>query len=227
MPGIFITGTDTDVGKTAVAAGLAGALKLRGFCVGVMKPVQSGAALRKDRLYSQDAELMKKAADSQDEDELVCPVLLKEALAPGIAAEIEGKSIDIDTILKSYRELERRHDFVVVEGAGGLAVPLKERFLISDLIKLFGLPVIIVARPGLGTINHTFLTIEYAKKSGIRVIGVIINNFHGGLAEETNPGIISSLTGIPILGIIPNDPKICTECGELGDIVSLVQSHID
>lgn len=227
MPGIFITGTDTDVGKTAVAAGLAGALKLRGYDIGVMKPLQSGAALRKGKLYSQDAELMKKAVDSQDEDELICPVLLKEALAPGIAAEIEGKSIDINIILKSYGKLERRHDFVVVEGAGGIAVPIKERFLISDLIKLFGLPAIVVARPGLGTINHTFLTIEYARKCGIHVIGVIINNYHGGMAEETNPRIISSLTDIPILGIIPHDPKICTKCGELGDIVSLVQYHID
>ncbi|VVB89806.1 ATP-dependent dethiobiotin synthetase BioD [uncultured archaeon] len=227
MTGIFISGTDTDVGKTAVAAGLAGALRFRGYDIGVMKPVQSGAALRNGKLYSQDAELMKRAADSQDEDELICPVLLKEALAPGIAAEIEGKPIDIDHILKSCRELEKRHDFVVVEGAGGIAVPIKERFFISDLIKLFGLPAIVVARPGLGTINHTFLTIEYARKCGIHVIGVIINNYHGGMAEETNPGIISSLTGIPILGIIPHDPKICTECGELGDIVSLVQYHID
>lgn len=227
MSGIFITGTDTDVGKTAISAGLAGALRLMGYSVGVMKPVQSGAALRNGKLYSQDAEFMKMAADTQDEDELICPVLLREALAPGIAAEIEGKSIDLDLILNSYRELARRHDIVIVEGAGGITVPVKDRFLISDLILLLDLPVIIVARPGLGTINHTFLTIEYARKCGIHVIGVIINNYHGGQAEKTNPGIISSLTSIPILGIIPNDPKICTNCGEPGDIVSLVQSHID
>lgn len=227
MSGIFITGTDTDVGKTAISAGLAGALRLMEYSVGVMKPVQSGAAIRNGKLYSQDAELLKMAADTQDEDELICPVLLREALAPGIAAEMEGKSIDLDLILKSYRELRRRHDIVIVEGAGGIAVPVKDRFLVSDLILLLGLPVIIVARPGLGTINHTVLTIEYARKCGIHVIGMIISNYHGGLAEETNPGIISSLTSIPILGIIPNDPKICTECGELGDIISLVQSHID
>ena len=136
MSGIFITGTDTDVGKTAIAAGLAGALRLMGYSVGVMKPVQSGAALRNGKLYSQDAELMKMAADTQDEDELICPVLLREALAPGIAAEMEGKSIDLDLILNSYRELRRRHDIVIVEGAGGIAVPVKDRFLISDLILL-------------------------------------------------------------------------------------------
>lgn len=227
MPGIFITGTDTDIGKTAVAAGLAGALRLRGYNVGVMKPVQSGATLRNGKLYSQDAELMKVAAGSQDEDELICPVLLKEALAPSIAAKIEGRSVDLVLILDSYDELNRRHDIVIVEGAGGIAVPVKDNFLISDLTLLLGLPIIIVARPGLGTINHTFLTIEYARKCGIHVIGVIINNYNGGMADETNPGIISSLTGIPILGIIPHDPIICTECGELGGIVSLVQNHID
>lgn len=227
MTGIFITGTDTGVGKTAVAAGLAGALKLKGYSVGVMKAIQSGAALRDGKLYSQDAELMKIAVDSKDEDDFVCPVLLREALAPGIAAELEGRSVELDLILNSYRELEKRHDFVIVEGAGGIAVPLKKKLLISDLIKLLGIPVIVVARPGLGTINHTFLTIEYAKRSGIRVMGVIFNNYTGGMAEDTNPGIISGLTSIPILGIIPHDPEICTERGEPGCIVSSVQKHID
>ncbi len=227
MPGIFITGTDTNVGKTAVAAGLAGALRNNGYSVGVMKPVQSGAALRNGKLYSQDAELINKAAFSHDEEEIICPVLLQEALAPGIAAEIEGKVVDLDRIKNSYIELEKRHDFVIVEGAGGIAVPVKDRFLISDLIMMLGIPAIIVARPDLGTINHTFLTIEYAKKSGIPVIGVIINNYHGGIAEETNPGVISWLADIPILGKIPIDPKICTECGELGDIISLVQRYVD
>ncbi len=227
MSGIFITGTDTNIGKTIVAAGIAGALRYRGYSVGVMKPVQSGAALRDGKLYSQDAELMREAARCCDEEELVCPVLLREALAPDIAAKIEGKSVDIDLIKKAYIELERRHDFVVVEGAGGIAVPVKDRILISDLIVLLGTPAIIVARPELGTINHTLLTAEYAKKCKIPVTGVIINNYRDGLAEKTNPEVIRELTGIPILGIIPHDPKVCTGCCEIGDIISLVQRHVD
>ncbi len=227
MPGIFITGTDTGVGKTTVAAGLAGALKHRGYSVGVMKPVQSGAALRNGKPYSQDAEFMNKAARSRDEEELICPVLLQEALAPGVAAKREGKTVDLDLIKNAYLELERRHDFVIVEGAGGIAVPVKDKFLISDLITLLGIPAIIVARAGLGTINHTFLTIEHAKKSGIPIIGVILNNYRGGIAEETNPKIIEELTGIRILGIIPHDPEICTEHGEPGDIISLIEKNID
>lgn len=225
MTGIFITGTDTDVGKTAVAAGLAGALKNMGYSVGVMKPVQSGAGMRNGRLYSQDAEMMARASGSTDEENLVCPVLLREVLAPGVAAEMEGKTIDIELIKNAYAELERRHDLVIVEGAGGIAVPLKDRFLISDLITCLGLPAIIVARAGLGTINHTFLTIEHARRSRIAIIGVIINNYRGGMAEETNPKMISELTGIPVIGVIPYDERI--SAGDIGSIVSLVGKNVD
>jgi len=226
MPGIFITGTDTDVGKTAITAGLAGALKNKGYDVGVMKPVQSGAGSRNGRLYSHDAEFIQKAASSHDNEELICPVLLKEALAPAIAAKMEGKTVDIEKIKKSYEILEQRHDIVLVEGAGGIAVPIKDGFLTSDLILLLGIPAIVVARPGLGTLNHTFLTIEFMKRYGISIIGVIINNYQGGKAEETNPEMIKTMTGTPVLGLIPHDPKISTERGELGDIVSLVSQHM-
>jgi dethiobiotin synthetase len=227
LAGVFITGTDTGVGKTAVAAGLAGALTDMGFSIGVMKPVQSGAGLRNGRLYSQDAEFMIAAAGSQDEIELVCPVLLREPLAPAVAAELESKTVRVDIIKNAYMELKKRHDFVIVEGTGGIAVPLKDRFLFSDLIKYLGIPAIIVVRAGLGTINHTFLTVEYAKRCGISVTGVIINDFKGGMAEETNPGIIAGLTGVPVLGIIPHDSTINTENGSIGNMVRLVREHVD
>ena len=227
LAGIFITGTDTGVGKTAVAGGLAGALADKGLRVGVMKPIQSGAGFRNGTFYSPDAEFMIAACGAQDEMELVCPVMLREPLAPSVAADIEGKTIDLDIIKNAYLELERRHDIVIVEGAGGIAVPIKDNFLYSDLIKCLGIPAIIVARAGLGTINHTFLTVEYAKTCGISVTGVIINDFKGGMAEETNPGIIEGLTGVPILGIIPHDDTIDTENGNVGNIVGLVQEYVD
>ncbi|MFA4956052.1 MAG: dethiobiotin synthase [Candidatus Methanoperedens sp.] len=227
MTGIFITGTDTNIGKTVIAAGLAGALNNKGYSVGVMKAVQSGAGIKNGLLYSPDIEFIKKVMDVNDEMELVCPYLLKEAMAPGIAAEIEGKNIDFEIIKNAFQELENRHDIVIVEGAGGIAVPIKKRLMISDLIKYMGIPIIIVARAGLGTINHTVLTIEYAKRSGIKIIGVIINDYRGGIVEERNPGIITDLTGIPILGIIPNDPDICSERGEPGKIVFFVEENVD
>ncbi len=215
MTGIFITGTDTNIGKTVIAAGLAGALKNKRYSVGVMKAVQSGAGIQNGKLYSPDIEFMKKVMEVNDEMELVCLYLLKEAMAPGIAAEI------------AFQELEKRHDIVIVEGAGGIAVPVKKRLMISDLIKYMDIPAIIVARAGLGTINHTFLTIEYAKRSKIKIIGVIINDYRGGSVEEKNPGIITELTGIPILGIIPNDPDVCSERGVPGNIASLVEKNVD
>ncbi|MCZ7381377.1 MAG: dethiobiotin synthase [Candidatus Methanoperedens sp.] len=227
MKGIFITGTDTGIGKTAVASGLAGAFKNRGYSVGVMKPVQSGALVRNGKLYSQDAEFLMKAVDKNDEPELICPVLLREALAPGVAAEIEGKTVDLELIKNAYSKLEKRHNIVIVEGAGGIAVPLGKRFLISDLITCLGTPAIVVARSRLGTINHTFLTIEHARRRGIRVMGIVINNYRGGIAEETNPEVIAELTGLPILGIIPHDPAINVESGSLGNIVSLVEKNVD
>jgi len=118
MTGIFITGTDTNIGKTVIAAGLAGALKNKGYSVGIMKAVQSGAGIKNGKLYSPDIEFMKKVMEVNDEMELVCPYLLKEAMAPGIAAEIEGMKIDFEIIKNSFQELEKRHDIVIVEGAG-------------------------------------------------------------------------------------------------------------
>lgn len=227
LAGIFITGTDTGVGKTAISGGLAGALAHKGLSVGVMKPIQSGAGLRNGVFYSPDSEFTIKACGAQDEIELVCPVMLREPLAPSVASDIEGKTIDVNIIRNAYLELERRHDIVIVEGAGGIAVPIKDNFLYSDLIKCLGIPAIIVARAGLGTINHTFLTVEYAKTCGISLTGVIINDFKGGMAEETNPGIIEKLTGVPVLGIIPHDDTIDTEDCSIGNIVELVKERVD
>lgn len=226
-PGIFITGTDTGVGKTTVAAGLAGALKHRGYSVGVMKPVQSGAGVKNNRLYSQDAEILIAAAGSNDDEALVCPYLFREPFAPCVAAEMEGKTIDIEVIKNSYKELERRHDIVIVEGAGGIAVPIKGSFLVSDLILHLNLPAIIVSRAGLGTINHTFLTAEYAKARRIPVIGVIVNDYRGGIVEQTNPEMIAKLTGVQILGIIPHDEAINDEKGKTDNTVSLIEKHVN
>ncbi|HLB70716.1 MAG TPA: dethiobiotin synthase [Candidatus Methanoperedens sp.] len=224
MTGIFITGTDTGIGKTMISAGLARALKRRGYDVGVMKPVQSGAGIRNGELYSQDGEVMISAIEGSDEAELVCPFLFKEELAPGVAAQIEGKVVDLRRIKEAYSELEKRHDIVIVEGAGGIAVPLKNKTLVSDLIHCLGVPAIVVARTGLGTINHTFLTIEHAQRSGITIIGVIINCFKGGIAEETNPKVIEDLTGVPILGIVPH---VSAAYGRHEKILSLVEKNVD
>lgn len=205
--GLFVTGTDTGVGKTIVAATLARVLRLRGVNVGVMKPVTSGCVERNGELISEDAELLAWAAGVECDDN-VAPYRLREPLAPAEAARIDGVKIDFGHIAECYHQLSARHDFVLVEGAGGLMVPLNGGLLMADLINHLKLPAVVVARPDLGTINHSVLTCYAAGQMGIEVRGVIVNRFPTapGLAEKGAPHQIGSLCGAPILGIWNDQP---------------------
>jgi dethiobiotin synthetase len=200
--GIFITGTDTGVGKTIVAATLARILKLRGVNVGVMKPVTSGCVERNGELISEDAELLVWAAGIECTDD-VAPYCLRQPIAPVEAAEYDGVKIDFKRIVDSYRRLAAQYDFVIVEGAGGLMVPLNGGLLIADLVKQLDLPLLVVARPNLGTINHSVLTCFAAGQMDIEVKGVIVNRFpaNPNLAEKGASHQIGSLCGAPVLGI--------------------------
>lgn len=201
--GIFITGTDTGVGKTIVAAVLARLLRERGVNVGVMKPVTSGCSEVDGRLVSEDAELLTWAAGCDTTDPDVTPYLLEAPLAPSVAASRQGVRIDFGRIGESYQRLAARHDFVIVEGAGGLMVPLCGGLLIADLVKHLALPLLVVARPDLGTINHTVLTCFAARQMGIEVRGIVINNYPEtpGMAAEYAPHLLDSLSGAPLLGV--------------------------
>lgn len=203
--GIFITGTDTGVGKTVVSAALAFLLRQRGIRVGVMKPVTSGCAERDGRLVSEDAELLAAGAGIAVSDE-VAPYLLREPLAPAAAAEKDGVRIEFSRILAAYHSLADRYEFIIVEGAGGLMVPLAGGLLVADLAKLLALPLLVVARPDLGTVNHTLLTCFAARQLDLQVRGVVINRFpeNPGLAEATAPHMIDSLAGAPLLGRFPS-----------------------
>lgn len=197
MKSFFITGTDTNVGKTVIAAALAAVLKKKGTDVGVMKPVATGGW--------DDARFLIKGSGVKDNVFLVNPYCLATPVAPAIAASIENIKMDIGRITAAYDELSRRHEMLIVEGVGGLLVPIYKKYLVSDLIKELNLPIIIVTRPGLGTINHTLLTINQAKRSRIKVIGVIINDYDeatAGIAEKMIPEIIENVGKVPILGIV-------------------------
>jgi dethiobiotin synthetase len=203
--GIFITGTDTGVGKTVVAGGIAAALKSQKTDIGVMKPLESGCQLVNNNLLPEDALFLKEMSGSSDPLEQICLYRFEKPLAPGVAAQLEGIEIKLDELKALYLKLKTKHDLMIVEGAGGLLVPVYENFLFSDLIKLFKLPIIVVAASRLGVINHTLLTVRYAQSLGIEVLGVVINHTsnHQEIAEETNPKIIENLLNIPILGIVP------------------------
>lgn len=194
---IFITGTDTGVGKTIVSLGIALILKKRGIDVGVMKPIQCGG---------KDAEFLKKNLDLKERIKFINPFFAKEPLSPHIAFKRAGKNINIQKIKQAFQALQDKHDFVIVEGAGGLLVPIKENYFISDLIRELNLPIILVSRLGLGTINHTLLSIRQAQDLGINILGIIFNNVDKkfGVAEKTNPDTIARLAdGVQVLGALP------------------------
>ena len=211
--GIFITGTDTGVGKTIVAAAIARLLKLRGVNVGVMKPVTSGCIESGGKLVSEDAELLAWGASVNPDEPDIAPYLLKTPIAPCVAASMEGVRIDFGRIRDAFDRLAARHGFVIVEGAGGLMVPLAGGLLMADLVARLDLPVLVVARPNLGTVNHSVLTCYAARQLGLTVKGIIINNYpeHPDRAEESAPHLIDSLAGAPLLGVFPrcgnNSPR--------------------
>ncbi len=206
MKGVFVTGTDTDVGKTWVAAGLTAVLRRWGLKAVYFKPVQSGCPEEAGRLVPTDARLAREVAGLDEPLEVLTPVTMRLPLAPGVAASREGGPVDLARVAESLEALAGRYDFFVVEGAGGLMVPLVDlKFLVLHMVAWLKLPLLVVARPGLGTINHTVLTILAAHQAGLPVAGIVLNRFPAqpSLAEATNPEVIAALTDLPLLGRVP------------------------
>ncbi|MGB9613771.1 MAG: dethiobiotin synthase [Candidatus Margulisiibacteriota bacterium] len=198
MAGIFIAGTDTGCGKTYVTMLLAKYLRSQGVNVGVIKPIATGSDQENDACY------LKKTLKLKDSLRVINPIHLKYPLAPYPAAQIEKKKIPLKSIFAAYRKLSAKYRVVLVEGIGGILVPITKKYFVADLIKDLNLPTIIVARAGLGTINHTLLTVEELKRRKIKILGIILNGFQGkDLSEKTNPEIIKKLSGLPIIARIP------------------------
>lgn len=212
--GYFITGTDTGVGKTLVAGGLAALYKSRGVNVGVMKPIATGCKWVNNNLISDDAVFLQHSAEVNDEYELINPIGFEQPLAPIVAARMSGTRIDLEKVHAAFTTLLERHDFLFVEGIGGLMVPIDEYYFIIDLANELELPLIVVCRNALGTINHTLLTVSYARQHGLDIKGVIINESsenNGDMLKKTNVDEIKRLTGLPILGTIPFDKRLDTK----------------
>ena len=210
--GVFITGTDTGVGKTLVAAGLAAWCRAQGLDVGVMKPIATGGTRDRERaLVSSDARLLASAAGVHDPLSLINPICYREPLAPYAAALRSRRPITWPSVFRAFRELRCRHSFMIVEGVGGLLVPLSHRKTVADLIRQLRLPVIIVSRLRLGTLNHTLLSVRQARHEGLTVLGVVWNaaeapskNAKARLAEQTNPKILARCLTVPQLGLLPH-----------------------
>ncbi|HDR7632714.1 MULTISPECIES: dethiobiotin synthase [Bacillus] len=202
MSGFFITATDTEVGKTVVTGALAGIFRERGHNVGVYKPLQSGHVASNPE---GDAARLKALSGVPTEEDEICPYSIEEPLAPRLAMKRAGRTVTLKEITAHYNELLKEFNSLFVEGAGGLAVPYTEDALVIDFAKELQLPLIVVARPTLGTVNHTILTISYAKAHGLKVAGVILSGCKGYEKErvQENKIMIEELSGVPVLGLLP------------------------
>ncbi len=190
MRGLFVTGTDTGVGKTFVTTALARALRAAGVDVGVMKPIETGVPAE----GPEDARALRIAAGVDDPLELVCPVRFALPASPEAAAKAEHRTVPLAAIRDAHQTLARRHAFLLVEGAGGLLVPIDAETDMADLARDFALPLLVVARPALGTVNHTRLTLEAARARGLPVLGVVIS--HASPAAAASEGDRRNLEGL-------------------------------
>ena len=178
IPGLFITGTDTAVGKTYVAALIARELVAAGHRVGVYKPVASGCRRDGERIVSGDAVSLWEAAGRPGELQHVCPQCFLAPLAPHLAARAEGRQLDTVLLRRGIEYWQARSEIILVEGVGGLMSPVSEEDYVADLAEQFGFPLIVVSRNALGTINQTLQTLITAAtfRDGLPIAGVVLNN---------------------------------------------------
>jgi dethiobiotin synthetase len=204
LRGLFITGTDTGVGKTHVATGIIAALRALGRRVGAYKPVVSGSERGPDGPVWSDLERLHDALAGEFERERICPQRFSAPLAPPVAARREGKTVDAAILRSGFDWWRERADFLVVEGAGGLLSPLTDTECVADLAVSFGLPLVIVARVSLGTINHTLLTIEAARSRNLAIAGIVLNQplpADDDASPASNPEELQKRCAVPILAI--------------------------
>lgn len=219
--GIFVTATDTGVGKTVIAAGLAAALRAQGIDVGVMKPVSCGGVEQGGSTVSADTRFLQLATGQSDEPFLVNPYCLRAPMPPHLAAEEAGIEIQPEVIQAAFKRLLDRHALVIVEGVGGLMVPLRGDYMVADLIRDLKLPAVLVIRPTLGTINHTLLSVSLCRQKGLELVGFVANHSGPDMQDSFEKGTlktISQLSGIPVLGLLPFLPGLDVEGGRLAGL---------
>ena len=203
MKSIFVAGTDTDVGKTYITAGLAVALRKMDVDVGIMKPFAAGTAQKKG-YKSEDVEILANAAQISDPESLVNPQFFPIPASPYTAWKNLKTKPKVSTILSSFKKLSKLHEMLLVEGMGGIMTPILNDYYITNLIKEMNIPTIIVTRSKVGTVNHTIMTILMCQKYKIPIKGIIINDFDDdGYPVKNLKRDLESLTGVKVLGSIP------------------------
>ena len=210
--GLFISATDTGVGKTVVIATLALALKEKGLNVGVMKPIESGVDL--SHIEHSDAERLRILLTPSQAPDAVCLYRFTHPLAPLAAARMTGRSIDLDLINSTYERFSKQYDLVFVEGVGGLMAPLSPKETVLDLIRALDVPCLLVGRPVLGSVNHTLLTVEAMKTRNVQIAGMLFNHPSREsntetqlLQQQSTIELIKELTHIPVFGPLGFEEK--------------------
>ena len=224
MKAYFITGTDTGVGKTSITAGLAGSMRKLGMDVGVMKPIATGYP-NKTGFKSSDVTKLVEIASVKDPENLINPVFLSLPTSPYDATKLLELSIDMPLIFDQFKKLSSLHEMLLVEGIGGIMTPITKNFYVADMVKEMSIETIIVTRATLGTLNHTVMTCKMCKEYGIKIRGLVVNNFDekGTPAEKNAPSTLYELTNIPILGTIP----FIKDLNNIEKMIEHVEKNID
>jgi dethiobiotin synthetase len=220
--GLFITGTGAGVGKTLIAGAIAKILTDSGQKVGVFKPISAGCRRDWDGLISSDTEFLAACANSELSLTTITPVGYLTSAAPVVGAARERRPIDFDRIASSYNQICESTDIVIVEGIGGVRVPLTMEFDLLDLAAEFALPVVIVARLNQATINHTLMTIDCIRAAQLKIAGVVLNGYNAveeTVADETAGPVIAQCSGVNILCDVPFDETVDIESQSLGEVV--------
>ena len=243
--GLFVTGTDTEVGKTLIAGSIARCLRRDGKPVEVLKPVATGCRHARGDLVSADAEFLAACADSTQAIADIAPVRYGAALAPNVAAELARRPVDLDAVFCAYARLAGGRQTIIVEGIGGLLCPITDEFSVAHLAKMMDLPLVIVTRAGLGTINHTLLTIHAARSAGLGVAGVVVNRYaidpagmnapietldargDFDMAMYTNPRQIEQGGKVRVLALVPDEPGNSVADARIGQGTEFAIEQVD
>lgn len=228
MKGLFVVGTDAGVGKTVIAGAIAKILTDNGLKVGVLKPISTGCKRRWEGLVGNDAEFLACCANSDLSLSTISPVGYVTEAAPLVAASRERQPIDFDKIAAAYKDTCENSDLVIVEGLGGVRVPLTAELDLLDLAAEFGLPVVIVTRFNKGAINQTLMTIDCVRAAELKIAGVVFNGYNGReatVAEDSAPQVVSQCGGVTMLSVVPFDETVDIEESNLGEFV--VESLLD
>ena len=238
-PGLFITATDTDAGKTTVACGILAALRERDrrVRVGVCKPFSTGCRRDREGLVNADAEALAHFADCRLPLDVINPIRFRAPLSPAAAAEADGVKVDWTTLYRSLARLDEACDAVVVEGAGGLLVPLdprRPRYMMRELAVDLAYPVLVVCRAGLGTLNHTLMTVELLNLAGAHVVGLVINGYETDPVVQaadpsmaSNPEWLERMTGVKVLATVPKTRGTSPDKGQLDPVIVATLGQVD